>query len=69
MCQTFVNGYGGDGEEVELSEDVSIKCYVLAYSYVFGDSGTTWGPFRVIEGLSHAWMLWCSSGLGVLVRI
>ena len=26
-------------------------------------------PFRVIEGLSHAWLLWCSSGVGVLVRI
>ena len=43
MGQTFVDGDGRGGEEVKLSEDVSIKCYVLTYSYVFEDSGTTWG--------------------------
>ena len=41
MGETFVNGDGGSGEEVVLSEDVSVECYVLAYSCGFEDSGTT----------------------------
>ena len=35
MCQPFVNGDGGGGEEVELSEDVIVKFDVLTYPYVF----------------------------------
>ena len=38
-----MNGEGGGGEEGVLIEDVGIKRYVLAYTYVFGDTGTTWG--------------------------